>query len=136
MRPEPASDEGQATAFSVVMSSALLLLAAFVLDVGSALAERSAALHTAQEAARVGAQQIDLALYRAEGTVTLEPEQATAAAEDHLDGAGMDGTATAQGETVTVTAHTTATFTLLPLPERTASGTASATPLTNEAPEP
>lgn len=136
MRPEPASDEGQATAFSVVMASALLLLAAFVLDVGSALAERSSALHTAQEAARVGAQQIDLALYRAEGTVTLEPDQAAAAAEDHLDGAGMAGTATVQGETISVTAHTTVTFSMLPLPERTASGTASATPLTDEAPEP
>lgn len=126
-------DAGQATAFSVVMASALLLLAAFVFDVGSALAQRSAALHTAQEAARVGAQQIDLALYRT-GTVTLEPGQAAAAAEDHLEAAGMRGSATVQGEAVTVTAHTTASFALLPLPERTASGTASATPLTTDAP--
>ena len=135
MRPrQRTEDAGQATAFSVVMAGALLLLAAFVFDVGSALAQRSAALHTAQEAARVGAQQIDLGLYRTEGTVTLEPGQAAAAAEDHLEAAGMRGSATVQGEAVTVTAHTTASFALLPLPERTASGTASATPLTTDAP--
>ena len=128
------SDAGQATAFLVIMAGALLLLVAFVFDVGAALAERNRNLQLAQEAARAGAQQIDLAAYRADGTVRLDPAAATSAAQGFLTDAGVQGSATVDGDVVTVTASTTFTFRLLPVGPRTASGTASATPITDAAP--
>ncbi|WP_435110487.1 pilus assembly protein TadG-related protein [Nocardiopsis synnemataformans] len=129
-RPALRDDRGQATAFLVIMAIALLLLVALVFDVGGALRERNRNLQLAQEAARAGAQQIDLAAYRADGTVTLDPTAAATAANAFLADAGVRGTATVSGDVVTVTAQSTYTFRLLPLAARTASGTASATPLT------
>ncbi|KOX23824.1 pilus assembly protein TadG-related protein [Nocardiopsis sp. NRRL B-16309] len=126
-------DRGQATAFLIVMSTLLLLLVAFVFDAGSALGERNRALSIAQEAARSGAQQIDLVAYRDDGTVALDPAAATTAARAYLTGAGVHGTASVDGDVVTVTARITYSFQLLPLADRTASGTASATPVTDPA---
>ncbi|WP_150236394.1 pilus assembly protein TadG-related protein [Nocardiopsis quinghaiensis] len=128
--PDSHDDRGQATAFLIVMAAALLLLVAFVFDVGGALSERNRTLQLAQEAARAGAQQIDLAAYRADGTVALDPAAAVSAANDFLAEAGIHGTATVDGDVITVTAQSVYTFRLLPLGPRTASGTASATPVT------
>lgn len=128
------SDTGQATAFLIIMAAALLLLVALVFDVGAALAERNRNLQLAQEAARAGAQQIDLATYRREGTVTLNPAAATSTAQSFLTDAGVHGSATVDGDVVTVTAESTFVFRLLPLGPRTASGTASAAPITDAAP--
>lgn len=128
------NDSGQATAFLIVMASALLLLVAFVFDIGAALAERNRNIHIAQEAARAGAQQIDLAAYRDDGTVSLDPAAATSAAEAFLTDAGVQGFATVDGNVVTVTAETTFVFRLLPVGARTASGTAGATPVTDTDP--
>jgi|SRR5690625_389580 len=128
------NDSGQATAFLIVMAGALLLLVAFVLDVGAALSERNRNLQLAQEAARAGAQQIDLAAYRADGTVSLDPAAATSEAEAFLTDAGVQGSATVDGDVVTVTAETTFVFRLLPVGARTAAGTASATPVTEADP--
>jgi Flp pilus assembly protein TadG len=134
MTPHSRSDDrGQATAFLIIMTTVLLLLVAFVFDAGSALGERSRALSIAQEAARSGAQQIDLVVYRDDGTVTLDPVAATTAARAHLTGAGVQGTASVDGDVITVTAQITYSFQLLPLANRTASGTASATPVTDPA---
>ena len=128
------NDSGQATAFLIVMAAALLLLVAFVFDIGAALAERNRNLHIAQEAARAGAQQIDLAAYRDDGTVSLDPAAATSAAEAFLTDASVQGFATVDGNVVTVTAETTFVFRLLPVGARTASGTAGATPVTDTDP--
>lgn len=128
------SDAGQASAFLVIMAAALLLLVAFVFDVGAALAERNRNLQLAQEAARAGAQQIDLAAYRDDGTVHLDPAAATSAAQAFLSDADVQGSVTVDGDVVTVTARSTFTFRLLPVGSRTASGTASAIPSTEAEP--
>ena len=128
------NDSGQATAFLIVMAAALLLLVAFVFDIGGALAERNRTLQIAQEAARAGAQQIDLAAYRDDGTVSLDPAAATSAAEAFLTDTGVQGTATVEDDVVTVTAQVSYTFRLLPLGARTASGTAGAAPVTDADP--
>lgn len=128
------NDAGQATAFLIIMATALLLLVAFVFDVGAALAERNRNLQLAQEAARAGAQQIDLGAYRADGTVRLDTASATSAAEAFLTDAGVQGSAAVEGDVVTVTAQSTFTFRLLPVGARTASGSASATPITEAEP--
>ena len=102
-RRRPTSDAGQITAFVVVMMAALILLAGLVLDGGLTLAARERALGEAQEAARAGAQAINLAVYRQDGTLMLTPGQAAAYARGYLTGIGAAGTASATANAVTVT---------------------------------
>jgi hypothetical protein len=97
------TDVGQVTAFVVVLTAGLLLLAGLVLDGGLALAGKVRAIDEAQEAARAGAQQIDLAIYRAQNRVVLDPARAAASAQRYLAGTGDTGTVTVVGDSVTVT---------------------------------
>jgi hypothetical protein len=96
------AEEGQATAFAVVMVGALLLLAGLVVDGGLALAAKVRAIDEAQEAARAGAQQVDLAVYRETGAVVLDPDRAGAAARAYLASAGAEGTVAVSGDQVSV----------------------------------
>lgn len=99
-----ASDEhGRVTAFVVVITTACLLFAGLVLDGGLALAAKVRAMGEAQEAARAGAQEIDLTAYRTDGTLRLVPHQASAAARSYLAAAGHTGTVSVAGTTVNVT---------------------------------
>ncbi|GAA0930427.1 hypothetical protein GCM10009558_108050 [Virgisporangium aurantiacum] len=79
------------------------LLSGAVLDGGNAMAARVAALDVAQQAARAGANQLDLAALRNEGVVRLNPAAAQATAEQFLRTAGVTGTATATPTQVSVT---------------------------------
>lgn len=106
---------GRVTAFVVVIIIAVLLFAGLVLDGGLALAAKVRALGEAQEAARAGAQEIDLAAYRANGTLRLEPQQASAAARNYLAAAGHTGTVSVAGNTVHVTVTVSQPTQLLPL---------------------
>jgi hypothetical protein len=99
----PGGDAGQITAFVVVMMAALILLAGLVLDGGLTLSARERALGEAQEAARAGAQAINLAIYRQDGKLVLIPGQAVADARAYLAGTATTGTATVTGNAVTVT---------------------------------
>ncbi|GAA3390326.1 pilus assembly protein TadG-related protein [Cryptosporangium minutisporangium] len=124
-------EDGQATAFLAVLVLALLLLAGLVLDGGVALAARTCALDAAQSAARAGAQQLDLPLYRATGQLRLDPAQSLRAAQDFLAAAGTPGEVTATTAAVTVTTHTDRPAQLLQLvgvDTLRAAGTATATP--------
>jgi Flp pilus assembly protein TadG len=98
-------EAGQVEAFTVVMVLALVIMAGLVLDGGLALAAKIQALNEAQEAARAGAQALDLTLYRNSGQVRLAPDQAQTAAQDHLAAAGSTGTVTVTADEVTVTVH-------------------------------
>lgn len=100
-------DSGQITAFVVVMTAALILLAGLVLDGGLILSARLRALNEAQEAARSGAQAIDLAAYRDTGHLSLDPAQAVAAANAYLTAIGAEGEARVNGDRVTVTVRRT-----------------------------
>jgi hypothetical protein len=95
--------DGVVTAFTVVLLAALIVLAGMVFDGGMAMAGRVKALDEAQEAARAGAQQLDLAAFRATGLTTLDPADAANAAEAYLAATGDTGTVAVDGETVTVT---------------------------------
>lgn len=94
---------GRVTAFVIIMVTAILLFAGLVLDGGLALAAKVRAVGEAQEAARAGAQEIDLAAYRATGTLRLLPQQASAAARSYLAAAGHSGSVSVAGNTVNVT---------------------------------
>ena len=96
-------DSGQVTAFVVVMAAALVLMIGLVLDGGLTLAARERALGEAQEAARAGAQAVNLAVYRQDGNLVLNPAQADANARAYLAGIGVTGTVTATAGQVTVT---------------------------------
>ena len=90
------------TAFVVIFTLALLLLAGLVIDGGLTLAARVKAIDEAQAAARAGAQAINLPLFRATGQVTLQPDQAVQAARSYLAATGNPGTVTVNGDQVTV----------------------------------
>lgn len=103
------------TAFTVIIVVSLLACAGLVLDGGLQLATKVNAIDDAQEAARAGAQQLDLTAYRATGTVRLIPDQAAAAAREYLAGKGYTTTVTVAGDTVTVTVAATRSTQLLGL---------------------
>jgi Flp pilus assembly protein TadG len=124
-------DGGQVTAFVAVISTALILATGLVIDGGSALGARLHAADLAQEAARAGAQELDLGPYRADGQLLINPERARTAALDYLTRAGWTGTAAVRtaGATVTVTVRGRQPTTLLRLTGLTAitiTGTAAA----------
>ncbi|SMD23925.1 pilus assembly protein TadG-related protein [Lentzea albidocapillata] len=96
-------EHGRVTAFVVIIAVAALLFAGLVLDGGLALAAKVRAIGEAQEAARAGAQEIDLAAYRADGSLRLAPQQASAAARNYLAAAGHSGTVSVNGNTINVT---------------------------------
>ena len=108
-------DSGQVTAMVVVMTAALILLAGLVLDGGLVLSARQNALTLAQEAARAGAQGIDLATYRQDGALVLLPAEAEADARAYLAAAGSSGTVEVSGDTVTVTVTITQSMQILSL---------------------
>lgn len=88
----------------VILVPTLVLAAGLVVDGGSALAAHVRATHTADAAARAGAQQLDLAVYRRTGHLVLAPTAARHAAEEFLQGAGVTGRVTIAGDQVHVTA--------------------------------
>ena len=101
LRP-PRDDRGSIAPMAILGVLVVLILGGLVLDQGLAMADRVRLLDVAQGAARSGAQAVDLAVYRATGQVRLNPAQATANARRFLAQAGIAGTATASGTTVTV----------------------------------
>ncbi|WP_277605348.1 pilus assembly protein TadG-related protein [Glycomyces sp. L485] len=96
-------DSGYATAFVVVISVALMAVIGLAVDGGTAAAAHARAQGAAAEAARAGADEIDLDFFRSTGIVRLDPAAARTAAADWLDGTGHEGTASATDAEVTVT---------------------------------
>jgi len=109
------AEEGQVSAFVVVLVLGLLALAGLGLDGGLALAAKVRATGQAESAARAGAQAIDLAAYRATGALQLVPADADALARRYLAGVDATGTVTATADTVTVTVTTSQRTQLLSL---------------------
>lgn len=115
LRRRWSGDSGSLTPMMIFGGLVVLLLAGLVLDQGLAMADKVRVLDIAQAAARSGAQQVDLAVYRSTGQVRLNPASAATAARSFLTRAGATGTATATDTTVTVTVTTTRRTQLLHL---------------------
>ncbi|GAB3365863.1 MULTISPECIES: TadE/TadG family type IV pilus assembly protein [Amycolatopsis] len=98
-----ADEDGRVTAFVVVLVTAIIAFSGLVLDGGLALAAKIRAIGEAQEAARAGAQAIDLSAYRSSGALRLVPRQATILARQYLAATGESGSVSVAGNTVTVT---------------------------------
>ncbi len=108
------SDRGTATAWAILIVAVVALLSGAVLDGGNAMAARVQALDIAQQAARAGANQLDLAALRESGTVRLDPTAAQTAAVQFLTQARATGTVTATTAQVTVTVTHSQPTLLLP----------------------
>ncbi|KLL10570.1 pilus assembly protein TadG-related protein [Protofrankia coriariae] len=124
-------DAGTVTVFVVILFAAFVMFGGLIVDAGGALADKTNAMGIAQEAARAGAQKIDLTAFRRTGTVRLLPDPAVAAARSYLAQAGATGTATVADNTVTVTVtatHHTQLLGIVGLDALTVTGTGSAHP--------
>ena len=93
-QPAPDPQAGVVTAFVVVLIVAVLLVAGLVFDGGRAIVAKRHAINVAEQAARAGAQAVDIAALRAGGAVRLNPRQALEQARAYLAAAGETGTVT------------------------------------------
>ncbi len=95
-------ESGQTIAFVVGITLALLLLIGLTVDGGRILSARERALDEAQEAARVGAQQLDQAALHVSGVTIINQTEATRAVQAYLRATGDTGSVSVQGEDVQV----------------------------------
>ncbi len=99
----PRDDRGSVTLFAVVLAFALLLVAGLVLDGSAKLTGQRRVDNEAEQAARAGAQAVDLSTLRATGTARLDAGAARTAALRFLGTAGYpDGQVTVTGRDITV----------------------------------
>jgi zona occludens toxin (predicted ATPase) len=130
------ADEGSATVVALVLLPTLLLCAGLVLDGGAALAAEARAMGEAAEAARAGADTIDVNAYRRGGYTAVDPVRAEAAANAFLAASGDRYQVTVNGDAVTVTvtaAWKTQLLNLAGLDVLHVVGTATAHPVTTPA---
>lgn len=113
------SERGTVTAFVAIVATALVLVAGMAYDGGHVIAVHTAARNTAEQAARAGAQQLDLDELRATQQVRLDPRAAERAAGEFLERDGATGTVRVDGASVTVTVTTTSAMHILPTADRT-----------------
>jgi hypothetical protein len=98
-----AGERGTVTAFVVVVTTALLAMAALVHDGAGLIATKRLAVDQANAAARAGAQAVDESALRSGRVVRVEPGAAAAAARRYLAGSGYRGTVRVRGDRVEVT---------------------------------
>ena len=123
-------ERGQLTAFVVLLVVPFISLAGLVVDGGGVLAAHEQAVSTAFEAARAGAQAIDLNQLRSSGRVVLDYRLARADASAYLSALGEAGTVSVADDTVTVTVtvrHRLSILSTLGVGPVTVTGTAGAT---------
>lgn len=130
MTVRPRSDRGSVSAMVAVVAVGLVMIAGLAYDGGQIVAAQGTARDIAANAARAGAQEVDLDEVRATGIAVLDPDRAAQAAQDYLTATGHDGTVTVAGPTITVTARIVQPMSILPLPDRVITATDSATALT------
>jgi Flp pilus assembly protein TadG len=130
LRDPERREDGMVTAFTVIIVTALVLFAGLALDGGLALDSRIKAIDEAQEAARAGAQALNVATYRSSGQAVLDPSAAVGAANAYLAGTGDAGTVSVNGTVVTVMvtrSQHTRILSIIGIGSMTAHETASAT---------
>lgn len=95
-------ERGSITPFVVVFALGFVILAGFIYDGGRALAAKTSAINEAQQAARTAAQALNPAELR-NNVLATTPGQAIADAEAYIASCGDTGTATVNGDQITVT---------------------------------
>lgn len=123
-------ERGSVSAFVAVIALGLVMVAGLAYDGGQVLSAQATARDLAANAARAGAQELDLDALRAGGVAQLDPARAEVAAREYLASNGVEGTVLVDGADITVTVLVPARMRILPVPDRTvrASDTVTATP--------
>ena len=134
IRHQPSTSErGSGTLFGLFLVIVVLVLAGVVVEGGNLMSIRGQATSIAQQAARAGADELDLDALRTTGSVQLNPAAAQAAALAYLAQVGQTGTVTATPTEVSVTVTLTKPGILVPvlgIATHTVQSTAVAAPLT------
>jgi uncharacterized membrane protein len=127
-----ASDRGALSTFMAVIAFALLMSAGLAVDGGRKVNALREASHLADNAARAGAQAVDLDTLRSTGQLRLLPDQAIGQVDQYLERLGHTGEVTVSGDTITVTISLTVNPILLPTGPITVTATETATAITQE----
>jgi len=98
-------ERGSVSLVALAMATSLILCAGLVLDGGHVLAARRAAISIASQAARAGAQELDIDTLRRTGTFHVDPNRAAAAADAFLAAAGKHGQVSVHGDEVHVVVY-------------------------------
>lgn len=112
MRDESTSERGVITAFVVALSTTFLVVAGLAVDSGRIVAARITVADHAENAARVGAQQVGGIR---SGERVLDPARARRAALEYLSEFGLSAEITVEVRRIRVTTHMTQPTTLLQL---------------------
>ena len=132
-RQHSTSERGSATIFGLFLVVVVLILAGVVVEGGNVMSIRGHATSIAAQAARAGADELDLDALRTTGIVQLNPAAAEVAAQAYLTQIGQTGTVTATPTEISVTVTLTKPAILVPvlgIATHTVQATATATPLT------
>jgi len=126
-------ERGAVSTFLAVIALALLMAAGLAIDGGRKVNALREASHIADNAARAGAQAVDLDTLRTTGVLRLVPSDATDRVGEYLTALGYGATNVIVNDaTVTVTVDITVDPVLLPTGPMTVSATETATAVTQE----
>ena len=127
------SERGAISTFLAVIALAMLMAAGLAVDGGRKVNALREASHLADNAARAGAQAVDLDTLRTTGDIQLDTDDVTRRVEDYLADLGYAPSDVAvSGDTVTVTIELTVNPVLLPMGPIMVSATETATAVSEE----
>ena len=126
------AERGAVSTFLAVIALALLMAAGLAIDGGRKVNALREASHLADNAARAGAQAVDLDTLRSTGELVLLADQAGAEAHKYLASLGHTGDVAVAGDTVTVTISLVVDPVLLPTGPITVTATETAAAITQE----
>lgn len=116
MRGQTRDQRGSATVFMLGFATVLMVGAGLVVDGGLALNARSRLTDDAEQAARAGANSIDVNALRDRGELVVDPSQAQAVAAGFLADRGYQNiSVSVNGNRVTASAESTADTAILGL---------------------
>ncbi|MEX2622951.1 MAG: pilus assembly protein TadG-related protein [Acidimicrobiia bacterium] len=127
------NERGAVSTFLAVIALALLMAAGLAIDGGRKVNALREASHLADNAARAGAQAVNIDTLRTTGDLTLLPADAANRADQYLTSLGYSADdVTVTGDSITVTISLTIDPVLLPTGPITVTATETATAITQE----
>jgi Flp pilus assembly protein TadG len=108
------SERGSISIASMILALSVIAAAGLAIDGGRKLNALAEARDLADNAARVGAQQVDVDAYRNTGVPTLDAAEASSAANAYLATTGNSGVVSVSADEITVTVTLTVNPRLLP----------------------
>ncbi len=127
-----ADERGTVSTCVAVITVAMLMAAGLAVDGGRKIAALREATHIADNAARAGAQAIDVDTLRTTGVLLVDPDVAIAEADAYLASLGYTGQIQVSGDTVMVTVSITVDAVLLPVGDITVTATETAAAVNEE----